>query len=103
MGIKPFKLLTFAPALDVHKHARGLYNCRELKGLNCVWTDPLVLSVLQPCRVVGHAQQRDDEVDHGKDAVEPQKVVPERHRNAAVTSAPAFSRIASLVLLFQQI
>lgn len=51
-----------------------------------MWTDPLVLSVLQPRRVVGHAQQGDDEVDHGKDAVEPQKVVPERHRNAAVTS-----------------
>lgn len=75
----------------------------ELKGLNCVWTDPLVLSVLQPRRVVGHAQQCDDEVDHGKDAVEPQKVVPERHRNAAVISAPAFKGIASLVLLFQQL
>lgn len=75
----------------------------ELEGLDCVWTDPLVLSVLQPCRVVGHAQQREDEVDHRKDAVEPQKVVPERHRNAAVISATAFSQITSLVLLFQQI
>lgn len=46
-----------------------------------MWTDPLVLSVLQTNRVVGHTQQRDDEVDQSKDAVEPQKVVPERHKH----------------------
>lgn len=44
-----------------------------------MWTDPLVLSVLQPYGVVGHAQHREEEVDQSKDAVEPQKVVPERH------------------------
>lgn len=53
---------------------------QNFKGLKRVWTDPLVLSVLQPCGVVGHTQQRDDEVDQSKDAVEPQKVVPERHK-----------------------
>lgn len=53
-----------------------------------MWTDPLVLSVLQSCGVVGHRQHGDDEVDQSKDAVEPQKVVPERHKktqnNAAI-------------------
>lgn len=42
--------------------------------------DLLVFSVLQPYRVVNHAQQRDDEVNQGKDAVEPQEAVPVGHK-----------------------
>lgn len=45
-------------------------------------THPLILSVFQPNGVVSHTQQRDDEVDQSKDAVEPQKVVPMRHKNS---------------------
>lgn len=45
-------------------------------------THPLILSVLQPHGVVSHTQQRDDEVDQSKDAVEPQKVVPTRQKNS---------------------
>lgn len=47
-------------------------------------TDPLILSVLQPQGVVSHTQQRDDEVNQSKDAVEPQKVVPARHKHTVV-------------------
>lgn len=43
--------------------------------------DLLVFSVLQPYGVVGHTQQRDDEVDQSEDAVEPQKAVPATHKN----------------------
>lgn len=44
-------------------------------------TDPLILFVLQSYGVVSHTQHSDDEVDQGKDAVEPQKVVPVKHKN----------------------
>lgn len=58
-------------------------------------TDLLIISVLQLYRVVSHTQQRDDEVDQSKDAVEPQKVVPVRHKNIVVTwmniASPVFS------------
>lgn len=47
-------------------------------------TDPLVLLVVQPQRVVSHAQHGDDKVDQGEDAVKPQEVVPGRHRDTAV-------------------
>ncbi len=47
-------------------------------------TDLLILSVLQPYGVVNHTQQRDEEVDQSKDAVEPQKAVPARHENTVV-------------------
>lgn len=73
--------------------------------MKCIWTDPLVLAVLQPYGVVGHTQQCDDEVDQSKDAVEPQKVVPERHehtkKTAAVISATALSLIAALLGYFK--
>lgn len=47
-------------------------------------TDPLVLFVVQPQGVVSHAQHGDDKVDQSQDAVKPQEVVAERHRNTAV-------------------
>lgn len=48
-------------------------------------TDPLVLFVVQPQGVVSHAQHGDDKVDQSEDAVKPQEVVAERHRNTAVS------------------
>lgn len=39
----------------------------------------LVLFVVQPQRVVSHAQHGDDKVEQSQDAVKPQEVVPERH------------------------
>lgn len=51
------------------------------KQYDVVMTDLLVLSVLQPYRVVSHAQRRDDEVNQSKDAVEPQQAVPVSHKN----------------------
>lgn len=47
-------------------------------------TDPLVLFVVQPQRVVSHAQHGDDKVDQSEDAVKPQEVVPARH-NSVIT------------------
>lgn len=54
-----------------------------LKQYDVLATDLLVLSVLQPDQVVSHTQQCDDEVDQSKDAVEPQKAVPVRHKHPA--------------------
>ena len=48
-------------------------------------TDLFILSVLQPYGVVSHTQQRDNEVDQSKDAVQPQKSVPvKRTENTVV-------------------
>lgn len=47
-------------------------------------TDPLVLFVVQPQRVVSHAQHGDDKVDQSEDAVKPQEVVPKRQRDTTV-------------------
>lgn len=63
-------------------------------------TDLLVLSVLQPYGVVRHAQHCDDEVDQSKDAVEPQKAVPVRHKNTAVIQTSIDSQCASQLCAF---
>ena len=62
---------------------------------NLMETDLLILSVLQPYRVMNHAQRRDDEVNQSEDAVQPQEAVPVRQEHTTVLSIhkdePVFS------------
>lgn len=66
----------------------------DLDGIKCDWmmTDLLIFSVFQLQRMVSHTQQRDNEVNQSQDAVQPQKAVPSRNINRAITDLPRFAR-----------